>query len=100
MCHDALLRKLNVADLDRRVVLPVAALNVVLTARLVLEDLELRPAILGDDLAGDLGLRDDVRGDEFLFVIAHGNDLVEGDVAADFAFQALDANGAAGLDDV
>src|SRR5277367_968259 len=91
MCHDKPLRNLNVADFDRGVILPVAALDIVLTARLVLQSEHFRAAILGHDLADDFGLGDVGVGSEFLVVVAHGENFVKSDLAADFAFEPFDA---------
>src|SRR5271156_3769444 len=98
MCHGKPLRNLDVADFDRGVILPVAALDIVLTARLVLQSEHFRTAILGHDLADDFGLGDVGAGSEFLVVVAHGEHFIESDLAADFALEPLDANGLAGLD--
>src|SRR5580704_8011185 len=98
MCHGKPLRNLDVADFDRGVILPVAALDVVLTARLILQSEHLRTAILGDDLADDLGLGNVRARSEFLVVVAHGEHFVKSDLAADFALEPLDADGLAGLD--
>src|SRR5580692_10776777 len=98
MCHGKPLRNLDVADFDRGVILPVAALDIVLTARLVLQSEHFRTAILGDDLADDLSLGDVRAGCKFLVVVAHGEHFVKSDLAADFALEPLDANGLTWLD--
>src|ERR1700691_399404 len=98
MCHSKPLRNLNIADFDRSVMLPVAALDIVLTARLVLQSEHLRPAILGDDFADDFCLGNVCAGSEFLVVVADGEHFIESNLAADFALEPLDANGLAGLD--
>src|SRR5580693_469791 len=100
MCHGKPLRDLDVADFDRGVILPVAALDIVLTARLVLQSEHFRAAILGHDLADDFGLGDGGTGGEFLIVVAHGENFIESDFAADLAFEPLNANGLSRLDAV
>ena len=93
------LGEFDLADLHGRVVLPVAALNFVLPAPLVLQDLHFGAAQVLDDLAGHFGfgLR---AAENLLFVGADGDDLIEGHLAADFAFQALDVDGFARRDAV
>src|SRR5271156_4126314 len=98
MCHGKPLRNLNVADFDRGVILPVAALDIVLTARLVLQSEHFGAAILGHDLADDLSLGNVRARSEFLVVVAHGEHFIKSDLAADLALEPLDANGLAGLD--
>src|SRR5712691_813529 len=79
----------DVADLHGRVVLPVAAGNLVLLGLAVLENGQLRPASLTDDFAGDRGLRGACAGDELLFAGMHRENVVEGHLRADLAGQPL-----------
>src|SRR5271156_1237030 len=82
------LRKLNV-HFHGRQTLPVASLNLVLPARLVLERFELGAAQMLHDLAGHFGFRRG--GAQNLFVVgADGDDVVKRHLAADLALETLD----------
>src|SRR5713101_10198244 len=91
VCHECALEFLefDVADLHGRVVLPVAAGNLVLLGPAVLENGQLRPASLTDDFAGDRGFRGPCAGDELLFAGVHRENVVERDLRADLARQPL-----------
>src|SRR5271168_5377223 len=81
------LRKLNV-HFHGRQTLPVAGLNLVLPARLVLERFELGAAQMLHNLAGHFGFR---RGgaQNFFVVGADGDDVVKRHLAADLALETL-----------
>jgi hypothetical protein len=81
--------KLNFADFDRRIVLAVARLNLVLSARLVLQSLELGTAAMSHDFSGDFGLAG-IRTTRKLLSIVNGEDFIKSHFAADFSFKALD----------
>src|SRR5579863_584336 len=89
VCHgsERPLGKLNVADLHGGVALPVAALDLVLPARLVLQHFHLRPAHVLHNLARNLGLYGVSAGQHLLFVRADGQHVVEGHFAADFSLE-------------
>ena len=73
-------------------ILPVAALNLVLSARLILQHLEPRAAALLHDFAGDFGFGGLFAAVE-LVVVEDGQDFAEGNFVADLAFELLDFDG-------
>src|SRR4029450_8809900 len=87
-------------DPHGRHVLTVAARPPVVLALLVLEHADLRPAVLLDDGAFDRGARDSRAADLEVLAAAHEKDLIEGDLAADLALEALQAQNVALLDPV
>src|SRR5579864_9187669 len=100
MCHEKPLPELDFADFYRSVILPVAGLNFVLPAGLILQYLELRPANVLYDLSGDFCLGRILPTEHFLLVGADGNDLVKGHFTSGLAFQLLDPDRLARFDAV
>src|SRR5467141_3547150 len=112
MCHDAILfeksccanirryRKLelDVSDLDGRVVLPVTARNLVLTALLELEHGQFLGAALRDDLAADAGFAGVSAQQDLLVVRVDSQDGTKIDLFPYFAINPLDADSVAGRD--
>src|SRR5258708_5008380 len=92
--------QLDVVDLDGGVVLPMAALNLVLIRFLELQNGELFGAILRDNLAGNNGLGGIGAGQKLLLISVHGKNRPEGHLFAHFTFHALDTNGVARRDAV
>src|SRR6266481_2330405 len=106
MCHDVILfseqpklellagkkLKLDVSDLDGRVVLPVTARNLVLTALLELEHGQFLGAALRDDFAADAGFAG-VLAQQNLFVLrVDSQDGAKIDLLPYFAINPLDAD--------
>jgi hypothetical protein len=89
---------LNVADLHGGVSLPVAALNLVLPGLFELQDFELRPATLRNNLSDHFGLGGLRAGNDFLVVGADGEDVFKCDFAANLAFEQFLLNGLTRLD--
>src|ERR1700683_4131347 len=98
MCHEYPLRNLDVANLNGGVILPVAALNVVLPARFILQHPQSRAAALLYDFADYLHFRDVGGGNELLFIRAYGQHVFERYLAAQLSFERLHADGLARLD--
>src|SRR5208283_4734384 len=114
MCHDAIPflltyrprqcapygLQLDLTDLNGRVILPVAPLNLVLVGLLELQHGELLPAALRHDFPGHRGLRC-VRSRQDLLVIGmnrqHGPEL---HLLAHFAADTFDADSVAGCDTI
>src|ERR1700719_3492684 len=78
----------------------MAGLNLVLAARLVLQHFHFLAAAVRNDLADNFCFGDVAARDQFLVVVADGDDVVKRHLAANFAFQALDLNGLARRDAV
>src|SRR6201993_2372717 len=78
----------------------MAGLNFVLAARFILQHFHFLCAALGNDLADHFGFGDVAARDQFLVVVADGDDVVKRHLAAHFAFQALHLNGLARRDAV
>src|SRR6202165_3600373 len=113
MCHDIILfdrngrakagrykkqLELDIADLDGRVILPVATLNLVLIGLLELEDGDFLGASLRDDLTGH-GRFGSVRTQNYLFFVGvDGKNRTERDFFAHFSRNPLNTNGVAGRD--
>src|SRR5438445_4670002 len=83
----------DVTDLNRRVILPVPALDLVLPARLVLQHRQLPVAALRHDLAHNLGARGILARQQLLVVGAHGNHFTKSDLPAHFAGQRFHLHG-------
>src|ERR1700687_2703918 len=112
MCHDAILfekscrahtkryRKLelDVSDLNGRVILPVTARNLVLTALLELEHSQFLCAALRDNFAADAGLASILAQQNLLVVRVDRQDGTKIDLFPYFAINPLDADGVAGRD--
>src|ERR1700730_18502363 len=92
--------ELDAADLDGRVALPMAALNLVLSAGLELQYLELRTAYVLQDPSGHLGSRNRFAEGNFLVITPDGNDAFKYDLAADLSLDSLDLNRLTRLDTV
>src|SRR5208282_1381047 len=100
MCHFQPLWNLNFADLYGGVPLPVPALNLILSAGLVLQNFELRPAPLRDDLPGDFNFAGVLASEDFLLVGAHGDHILKGHLPSDLPFELLHTNRLPRLDAV
>jgi hypothetical protein len=99
MCHKYSLwspLELDAADFNGRIVLAVAAGDLVLAARLKFEDRNFRMAPLRDDLANNLHLRGVGPGQKFLFVGPHGQDVSKGYFPAYLAGQGFHLDGVPG----
>src|SRR5712664_4028164 len=112
MCHDVILfseqpklellagkkLKLDVSDLDGRVVLPMTARNLVLTALLELEHGQFLGAALRDDLATDADLSGVITQQNLFVVRVDSQDGTKIDLFPYFAINTFDADGVAGRD--
>src|ERR1700719_300829 len=78
----------------------MAGLNLVLAARLVLQHFHFLAAAVRNDLADNFCFGDVAARDQFLVVVADGDDVVKRHLAANFAFQALHLHGLARRDAV
>src|SRR5580700_4280117 len=85
----------NVADLDGSVVLPMAAHDFVLTARLELHYQALRMAPLANDLPGNGGLGSVAPGQQLGLVGAYCQNMVEGDLGAHMTLDEFHLHGLA-----
>src|SRR6266403_2205555 len=92
--------QLDVVDLDGGVVLPVAALNLVLIGFLELQNRELLGAPLRDNLAGNNGFAGFRAGQKLFVIPMHGKNRREGHLFAHFTVHPLNANGVARRDAV
>src|SRR4029077_1307300 len=90
--------ELDVSHLHGRVVLPVTARNLVLTALLELEHGQFLGAALRDDLATDTGFPRVLAQQNFLVVRVDSQDGTKIDLFPYFAINPLDADGVAGRD--
>src|SRR5271154_4606339 len=73
-------------------------LNFVLSAGLILEDLQFRAAKMPENFSGDRSFGDVLPAEHLLIVIADGENAIERHFAADLALEALDPDRLAGLD--
>src|ERR1700704_242405 len=87
--------KLDAADLDGRIVLPVTPADLVLAARLKFENRDFRMPPLRDDFSNDFRLRGVGSGQKLLLVGPHGQHVFKGNLPADLAGKGFDLHGVA-----
>src|SRR5438477_7673177 len=98
LCHQTL--QLDVADLHGRIVLAMAALNLILVCFLELKDGQFLCAALFNNFAGDAGLGGIVASENLLVIGMHAQHGAELDLFAHYARYAFHTNGVAGSDTV